>query len=301
MVENGYRLAPAGFTEEQWETFLRDGIIIMEGALSQDEIDEYLAAIDRLTEADPNYKEGDRFYRENFVELDPTLAGLIDHPRHVGFAYDIYGELLKLHQTQLFLREPFQKQRNQWHPDGARVVPYGVFSPVLPLQIKVAYWLTDLPTADMGNLVVLPGSHRSQYQEAYDTYDTLPGELILRAPAGTMTVMHSSIWHKVEPNLSNVTRKNFFIAYCPAWVTAADRIQSDPQWLKTLNREQRIIMRSYEQAYAYAKPPREDFPLFLDRDTGLDHDPDLYHERVVRERRKRLTFHEKLERTPVGA
>ncbi len=301
MLAEKYRVAPKGFTIEQWETFLRDGIIIMENALSQDEVDEYLAAIDRLTSADDNYKEGDRFYRENFVELDPTLSALIDHPRHVGYAYDIYGELLKLHQTQLFLREPFQTQRNQWHPDGARVVPYGVFSPVLPLQIKVAYWLTDLPTADMGNLVVLPGSHRTQYQEAYDTYDTLPGELILQVPAGTMTVMHSSIWHKVEPNLSNVTRKNFFIAYCPAWVTAADRIQSDPEWLKTLNREQRIIMRSYENGYDYAKPPREDFPLFLDRETGLDHDPDIYHERVVMERRKRMTFPEKLNRVPEGA
>ncbi len=301
MAENAYRVAPAGFTKEQWKTFLRDGIIIIEDALSHNEIEEYLAAIDRLTDADPNYKEGDRFYRQNFVELDPTLAGLIDHPRHVGYAYDIYGELLKLHETQLFLREPMQVQRNKWHPDGARVVPYGVFSPVLPLQIKVAYWLTDLPTTDMGNLVVLPGSHRTQYQEAYDTYDTLPGELILQVPAGTMTVMHSSIWHKVEPNLSKVTRKNFFIAYCPAWVTAADRIHSDPGWLKTLNREQRIIMRNYTYGYDYAKPPPEDFPLFLDRETGLDHDPDMYHERVVMERRKRLTFHEKLELAQAGA
>ena len=295
MNETKYRVAPRGFTSEQWETFLRDGIIIIEDALAQAEIDEYLAAIDRLTAADPDFKDGDRFYRDNFVELDPTLTGLIDHPRHVGYAYDIFGELLKLHETQLFLREPMQIQRNKWHPDGARVVPYGVFSPVLPLQIKVAYWLTDLPKADMGNLVVLPGSHRTQYQEAYDTYDTLPGELILRVKRGTMTVMHSSIWHKVEPNLSQVTRKNFFIAYCPAWVTAADRIHSDPEWLKTLSREQRIIMRNYTYGYDYAKPPKEDFPLFLDRETGLDHDPNIYHERVVKERRKRLTFHEKLD------
>lgn len=201
----------------------------------------------------------------------------------------------------MFLREPMQIQRNKWHPDGARVVLYGVFSPVLPLQIKVAYWLTDLPRADMGNLVVLPGSHRTQYQQAYDTYDTLPGELILQVKRGAMTVMHSSIWHKVEPNLSQVTRKNFFIAYCPAWVTAADRIHSDPEWLKTLNREQRIIMRNYTYGYDYAKPPPEDFPLFLDRETGLDHDPDIYHERVVMERRKRLTFHEKLAMAQAGA
>jgi len=37
-----------------------------------------------------------------------------------------------------------------------------------------------------------------------------------------------------------------------------------------LNRMQRIIMRSYESAFSHAKPPPEDYPLFLDRDTGAD-------------------------------
>jgi hypothetical protein len=45
-------------------------------------------------------------------------------------------------------------------------VPYGVFSPVLPFQIKFALWLTDLPEAKMGNLVIRPGSQHEQYFEA---------------------------------------------------------------------------------------------------------------------------------------
>lgn len=76
--------------------------------------------------------------------------------------------------------------------------------------------------------------------------------------------------------------------YCPAWVASHDRILSDPEWLESLNREQRIIMRSYEHAYQNAKPPNEDLPLFLNRETGLDHDPDLYREHVVLSHRKRL-------------
>ena len=82
-------------------------------------------------------------------------------------------------------------------------------------------------------------------------------------------------------------------AYCPAWVTSHDRVLSDPEWLESLNREQRIIMRSYDQAYQNAKPPAADFPLFLDRETGLDRDPDLYREYVALSRRKRLTAAEK--------
>ena len=196
----------------------------------------------------------------------------------------------------MFIRTPQETHNNKWHPDGARALPYGVFSPEIPLQIKIGYWLTDLPETQMGNLVVLPGSHCQQYMEAYNTHGSMPGELILRPKRGTMTVMHSSIWHRVEPNYSGVTRKNFFIAYCPSWLTAADRLKSDPVWLSTISREQRIIMRSYEHAYHYAKPPASEFPLFLDRETGLDHDPDCYQDHVQLQSRKRLTFHEKLNR-----
>ena len=294
MIQTSYRIAPRGFTREQWETFQRDGIIFIEDALSQDEIDIYLAAIDRVTFGADDYVEGDYFYRENIVELEPLLAGLIDQKRHVGFAYDIYGELLKLHQSQLFIRPPQESHNNKWHPDGARALPYGVFSPEIPLQIKIGYWLTDLPEAQMGNLVVLPGSHRHQYMDGYDTHEAMPGELILKPKRGAMTIMHSSIWHRVEPNYSPVTRKNFFIAYCPSWLTAADRFASDPNWLATISREQRIIMRSYEHAYHLAKPPASEFPLFLDRETGQDRDQGCYQEHVVLQRRKRLTFHEKL-------
>ena len=59
-------------------------------------------------------------------------------------------------------------------------------------------------------------------------------------------------------------------------------------------REQRIIMRDYDYAYDHTKPPARDFPLFLDRETGLDHDPGRYHERVAKSRRKRMLAHEKV-------
>ena len=43
---------------------------------------------------------------QNIVERDPVFANLIDNERHVGYAYDLFGELLKLHQSQFFLRPP---------------------------------------------------------------------------------------------------------------------------------------------------------------------------------------------------
>ena len=292
--EQNYRVAPPGFTAEQWKTFNEDGIIFIEDALSDGDIQTYIDAIDRVAATSRKYTPGGFLHMENIVERDPVFTNLIDNERHVGYAYDLFGELLKLHQSQFFLRPPGGTQYNQWHPDGARALPYGVFSPKLPLQIKIGYWLTDLPREKMGNLVVLPGSHRQQYMDGYDTHKSIPRQKVVCPRKGTMTVMHSSIWHRVEPNESDVVRYNIFVAYCPSWLTPADRFHSSPEWLETLNREQRIIMRSYSHAYHNAKPPASEFPLFLERDTGVEADADAYQEHVQLHRRKRQTMPERL-------
>tara|TARA_B100000700_G_scaffold303059_1_gene374145 strand:- start:209 stop:1102 length:894 start_codon:yes stop_codon:yes gene_type:complete len=290
-----YRLAPHGFSEEQWDQFMEDGFLVIENALPDDEVDRYVEMIDRAAANDPKYDPNKHFGPNNIVERYPEFAELIDHDRHVGYMHDVYGELLKLHISQIFIR-PHDGSHNAWHPDGARAVPYGVFAPEMPIQIKVSYWLTDLPEAEMGNFVCMPGSHRQQYFDHYDTHDSVPGELILKVPKGTMTLMHCNTWHRVEPNHSDVVRKNIFLAYCPSWVCEADRHKSDPDWLATLNREQRIIMRSYDGGYARTKPPASEFPLFLDRETGEASDgagPE-----VALHRRKRLTTIEKREQVP---
>ena len=282
-----YRRAPKGFTNEQWDTFMEKGILVIENALSDAEVDRYVEMIDRAVADDPKYDSTKHFGPNNIVERYPEFAELIDHERHVGYMYDVYGELLKLHISQIFLR-PQDGSHNMWHPDGARAVPYGVFAAELPMQIKVSYWLTGLPEAQMGNFVCMPGSHRRQTFPHYDTHDSVPGEMVLKVPKGTMTLMHCNTWHRVEPNCSNTVRKNIFLAYCPSWICEADRHKGDSEYLATLNRAQRIIMRSYDSGYARSKPPADDFPLFLDRRTGepadTDSDPN-----VALHRRKRKT------------
>ena len=287
-----YRRAPKGFTVEQWNEFCDVGIIEIPDALSPADVQLYTEAIERVARNDPKYRPNDYFGMENIVERDPVLAGLIDHERHVGFAYDIYGELLKVHKTQLHLRPPGGKAA-VWHHDGSRALPYGVFAPDLPLNILIGYWLTDLPHEDMGNMLILPRSQQFQYLPEFYSSAPIPGQRALCFPKGTMTIMQSRVWHRVQPNLSDVTRKNIFIAYCPAWLVSEDRTHSDPEWLMTLNREQRIIMRSYEKAYHNHRPPAADFPLFLDRDTGLDRDLGTTREDVALHIRKRLTAAEK--------
>ena len=274
MSQTAYQKAPPGFTPEQWQRFDRDGYLLLENALTPDEVALYVETIDRVAARHPEYRPGKPFTPwSGIAHLDPHLTELIDHPRHVGYAYDLYGELLKLHNSQCFMRPP-GKSGTKWHNDGARAVPYRVYASEIPLQLKVAYWLTDLPREKMGNLVVAPGSHKSQSFPAYTKPVDVPGQVPVCVPAGTMMLINGNLFHTVQDNESEVTRYNLFYTYCPSWVCEADRLCCDEAWLATLTREQRIIMRSYRHPYDRTKPPAEDFPLYLDRETGLDHDPD---------------------------
>lgn len=292
MAEHTPRRAPPGFTPEQWHAFLRDGYLVVEGALDPSLIARFLDAHDACARSSSRFAEDRYLDLEHVVARHDALAELIDHPNHVGFVYDVFGELLKLHMSQLFYRPPGSKY-TEWHFDGPRVVPYTVFSPLLPLQVKVGWWLTDVTEPDSGNLVVVPGSHRRAYLDQYNTCEPSPEERQLCFPAGTITLMHGSIWHRTSPNLSPRTRRNLYIAYCPSWIVAGDRLRCDPAWLEKLPRERRILMRDYDRPVEHAKPPADDFPLFLDRSSGAEGDPGIYAEEVPLRLRKRMLAHER--------
>jgi hypothetical protein len=292
-IAASFRRAPAGFTPRQWEEFQDRGILVIEDVFGDQELAIWLAAILRVRQAAAVAADG-FFTLRNFVEADPAFARLIDHPAYVGFAYDLYGEMLKLQLSELFVRAPGDGSRpERWHIDGPRVLPYAAFAPGATMQVKIVIWLTDVLHPDMGNLAFVPGSHRRQYFDAYDTDETVPGEEQLLVRSGSLTLMDTALWHRTVRNDSPAARLNLYLGYSPSWLPSSDREVSDPAWLASLNREQRIIMRSYAKAYSHAKPPPEDYPLFLDRDSGADREPDRYRDHVRLLHRKRVTAWER--------
>ncbi len=285
------RRAPPGFNDTQWGDFVRDGFFTIPGALPSEAVARYRAALVRVAAADAGWKADQFWGPMNIVERDSDLEDLIDRDSHLGFAYDLYGELTKLHLS-VAMRRPRGGGYNQWHPDGPRALPYRAFTET-PLQLKIGYWLTDLTRARMGNLVVLPGSHRHSYLDAYDTDASIAGEMVVTARAGDLLVMNANLWHRVEPNESEQVRENIFLTYSPSWIVSEDRYENDATWLARLPRERRILMRSHRWPYDNQKPPAGDFPLYLERDSGLDRDPGVYGDHVALHRRRRLTWRER--------
>jgi hypothetical protein len=284
------RPAPPGFSDEQWETFMRDGLLVLEGSADPSEVARYRGALAECIAEGPEYRATQTHKLGKIVERHRVFQELIDHPRHVGFAYDLYGEQLKMVQSECFFR-PRGGVANQWHFDGPRVVPFKAFSPEIPLKLRIGYWLTDLPQRGMGNFVYIPGSHRPGYTREHVGRDSSPDEVALCIPAGTVTVMNGDIWHRVEENRTDQPRENLFLTYAPSWLTAY--YDCDSAWAQTLPRTRRIIMRPYQdEPKSFIRPPADDLPLFLDRDTHLEEDPGT-DPRVERHKRRRLTEFEK--------
>jgi len=254
--------APRGFNKDQWARFNRDGFLVLDSAISTENIARYRQAHRRIRQGKQGFDPGRFSEVKNMVAADRTVAELIDHPDHIGYVYDLFGELTKLHMSQCFWR-PRMSKCTEWHIDGPRAVPMSVYSGTLPMLLKVGYWLTPVDSENMGNLVVVPGSHRRRDFEQYTTHDRAPGEIQLKLPAGSITLMHAAIWHRTAPVTSGQPRENFYLSYCPSWIESGDRKSSDSDWLNTLTREQRIIMRDYKEPYRSAKPPASDSPLYL--------------------------------------
>lgn len=241
-----------GFTRHEWQIFSSTGILTRENVLHEREIELLLQCIDEQ----PVYAQW------NVVEKDRCFEFLIDHPQHFWLIYDLYGEASKLTRSEYFRREPGTIQLNRWHFDGPRNLTFQAFRAALPFRVKVAYWLTDLTAENMGNFIYLPGSHRDDVFDGYQTHDPWPGEVQVLATAGSMTMMWGGLWHRVAENDSDITRKNVFLEYGPSWIVSGDRTSSDPEWLTSLTRRRRILMRDYSSSpNDFIKIPKSDIPL----------------------------------------
>jgi len=264
--QSGFReehagLAPRGFSDEQWKRFAREGVLAIPDAIDPGSVELLKQTILQVAEDTSGREAGRTWKITRMVEKHPLFQDLIDHERHIGFAYDVFGEQLRFIQGDAFIRPPGGIV-NHWHVDGPRAVPYNVFSPVLPLKLRIGYWLTDVTEPNMGNFLYVPGSHLPENRREFSGLEEVPEQKALCYRAGTITIAHANVWHRVMPNNSDRTRINLFLSYAPTWISGYHTY--DPDWVRTLTREQRIILRNYSEQKHFSRPPEEDLPLFDD-------------------------------------
>ncbi len=219
-------------TGEQRQQFERDGYLIVGNVLTEEEVEFYTAAIDRLYEKSGG--TGTAMHMLSAVTSCPELAGLIDHPRTLPLVWSILGWNCHVYHSHIDVHPQIVEQppvRWEWHQDGGRQNRELETDPRPRLSVKLAYWLSDVSQTGRGNFTIIPGSHRTNWLQGPPRRDVpwpKPADAIeVTAKPGDVVFFDRRIWHARSLNLSPITRKGVFFGYTYRWVVGRDEVPED--------------------------------------------------------------------------
>ena len=201
-------VGPDSIDDETRSRLDRDGYAALPRVLSAGQLAVVRTRLGELLAA-----EGDRAGLEvhqeagtdrlaDLVNKDPAFEVCFTNPRLLACVAHVLGEF-KL--SSLNFRAALPGQGLQaLHAEGGPVTDPALFS------VCNSIWLLDDFTADNGATRVVPGSHlsgKSPEDVMADRRDACPGEVLLLAPAGTVVVFNSHLWHGGTLNRSSRPRR----------------------------------------------------------------------------------------------
>ena len=204
-----------------WES---SGFLVIEDALSPEEVHDCLAACERahadlrfiqqhtvpVPEQQPTAVVDEWRQLGCAYEFDPALERLMDHPSVFSKIAPLLGEHFSLHSSWCTM-VPAGSPGGGVHQDASGPSAFRLMGTPAPLvQVRVGFVLTDLSEPNRGNLVVVPGSHNASVPlpPAATDYSGTGGEqhpvssaIPLCARAGTAILFHQGLWHTGGPNI----------------------------------------------------------------------------------------------------
>ena len=276
---------PKIISDEQIQSFIQDGYLVVPNLLSLDEVEELRQ--DTITLAKGGYPceslkplsddiSDDAaisrilcIHQPHFVS--PIIEQYVKHPKICGILSQITAAHLpywdgsvKCMQSMLFVKPPnFQGQA--WHQDE-------FFIPTRDRSLIGAWTAMDDATIENGCLWVLPGSHRPGYLypqryhenpdeldfawESYGFDDT--GEVPVEVTTGTLVFFNGYLLHRSQKNRGEAYRRVLVNHYCNSWSLLPWSIQDGE---RPANADRRcIIPVSGVDPYAwkgYDDPPQD--------------------------------------------
>ncbi|UVI33355.1 phytanoyl-CoA dioxygenase family protein [Paenibacillus spongiae] len=238
---------PGKFTEMDQFIFESWGYFIIPNVLAKDEIAEALAASARLHD-EAGTKEFGQVGRG--YETEPALEALIDHPAVLPKIRGILGEHFIL-QALWNTKQPARGKTGGWHQDGSSAYDFKhLGSPVPLIQLRASFLLNDQHEPGMGNMEMIPGSHRSRVgppREVLINKGDTPISHIVCAHAGDVLVFHNAVWHRPYEHNHDYDRYTAHYIYSPPWVRASDRFTTDKDFYARTTEVRRSLMGEFDR------------------------------------------------------
>ena len=228
-------------------SFETDGFLVVESILGCDHVARLRAALERSI---ARRRELERRGTPHFARPgadhagstrifylladDPLFLELADYPPVMPYIRALLNQSQPhFHASDAFWEEGARAARAGWHIDG----PDNGFRNLRPrvpmLELKIGYFLSDMTQPDQGNLMVVPGSHKTDFEptaEALSGFDTFPGATQVCCPAGSCVMFHNALWHTRGPSTrADGRRIMLYYAYEHPWMIASPEHTAYPR------------------------------------------------------------------------
>lgn len=240
-------LVQAGsFTEVDEFAFESWGYLVIPDVLSAEAAAECYAASERLHAArDREFGQVGRGY-----ETEPCLEALIDHPAVLPKVRGLFGDRFLL-QASWNTMQPAHAGVGGWHQDGSSAYDFkNVSYPVPLIQLRASFLLTDQSEPGMGNMELIPGSHRSRVplpDSVRSERGDVPIGQVICATAGSVLLFHNGVWHRTYRHDGDTDRYTAHYVYSPPWVRTADRFANSEEFLARTTPMRRALMGEFSR------------------------------------------------------
>ncbi len=259
-------------TDEERESFERDGFFVVHDALPQELVTELVSAVDRL---DSGYRtrhgvgSHELIHILDFIGKDPSFLTLLDWPQTFPKVWGILGWNIQLYHTDMIISPPEAVEERrpkrclEWHQDSGRLNLELEGDPRPRVSLKIGFFLTDTSEPGRGNFCIVPGGHRrNELRMPEDGVSDPEDAMTVCVPPGTAVFFDRRLWHSGSPNHSSLARKVLFYGYSYRWLRPRDDMtvehlfpQCDPI--------QRQLLGASTGGMGYTSPGDADVPLKL--------------------------------------
>ena len=242
--------AEAALTPQQIEAFWRDGVLIVEDAVTPEQLaglrGDFAAWVEESRTHGAAYGEmvdgRPRFDLEpghgpdhpalrrvaSPADISDTYFEVMSDSRMTDGVAELIGPDLRLHHTKVNSKLPGAATQVKWHQDF-------LFDPHSNTDLVTALLMLDEVTEENGPLEVVPGSHKGPLLSLWhdgvftgavadDKAAAIAGQTVsCTGPAGAVCFMHACLLHGSAANRSDRPRTLFITVYA-----AADAIPLTP-------------------------------------------------------------------------
>lgn len=254
-------------TEEERQTFNETGYLILENALSPEQVAALTKEVDHIfeTKVKAGHDTTKALFHPNFIPDHQLFLDLLDYEKVLPKVWGILGWNIYLYHAHMIVTPPSGAEQNDktfgWHQDSGRMNIEMESEPRPRMSLKVAYFLSDISEPGRGNFWIVPNSHLNNTMVRPESgIGQLEGAIPVCVKPGTAVFFDRRLWHAASPNWSAITRKVLFYGYGYRWIRTKDDMTVQDLYPKC-DPIQRQLLGDGINCNGYYTPTDEEVPL----------------------------------------